>query len=72
MHMPTYEELEAQLAQAIAARDLLSNELSNQAEQFAEWRRGMSDVATFAFETSVPAWDRVNQIKLVVVQTCGV
>lgn len=69
--MPTIEELEEKLAQASADRDLLSAELSAQAEQFAEWRRGMSDVATVAFETSIPAWDRVNQIKLIVNQTCG-
>ena len=70
--MPTYEELEAQLAQAIAARDLLSNELSNQAEQFSKWRGAVSAIAGHALDGTRSAEARIGCIAFHVGAICGV
>ena len=69
--MPTYEELEAQLAQAIAARDLMSNELSNQAEQFATWCGAVSAIAGHALDGTRSAEARISCIEFHVSAICG-
>lgn len=68
----TIEELQEQLAQANANVALLSNELSNQADQFARWRGGVSQIAAVAHNADLWNVDRVGLIQQEIERICGV
>lgn len=69
--MPTSEELQAQLHQANANVELLANEPSNQAEQFAAWRGAMSSIVSTCADATLSPMARVVAVEGAARAMCG-